>query len=35
MALATVTALRAKLPALQARLAVLQKAAGEATIAVI
>jgi peptidoglycan hydrolase CwlO-like protein len=35
MALATVTALRAKLPALQARLAQLQKAAGEATIAVI
>src|SRR5205814_153596 len=35
MALATVSALRSKLPALQARLAELQKAAGEATIAVI
>jgi len=35
MALATVTALRAKLPALEARLEELQKAAGEATIAVI
>jgi peptidoglycan hydrolase CwlO-like protein len=35
MALATVTALRAKLPALEARLAELQKAAGEATITVI
>jgi hypothetical protein len=35
MALATVSALRAKLPSLQARLAELQKAAGEATIAVI
>jgi peptidoglycan hydrolase CwlO-like protein len=35
MALATVTALRSKLPALEARLESLQKAAGEATIAVI
>jgi peptidoglycan hydrolase CwlO-like protein len=35
MALATVTALRSKLPALESRLESLQKAAGEATIAVI
>jgi hypothetical protein len=35
MALATVSALRAKLPALEQRLEDLQKAAGEATIAVI
>ena len=35
MALATVTAIRSKLPVMEARLAELQKAAGEATIAVI